>query len=441
MRCLLLAFALGVLALQQQAELPSAARAVWIALPLAIALLFYGVAIRASTGWRRRAASCGAVLSPAVAIGLGGFFYAAWRAETRLADELPRIWEGRDVEIVGVIDELPQAQERGKRFALAVEQVLTPGAIIPSRLSLGWYASWRDESHAADIPELHAGERWNLTVRLKRPHGTVNPQGFDVEAWLLENEFRATGYVRDNDANRRLDEFAGRPDDYVARLRETIRTRILTALGGRPYAGVIAALAIGDERAIPNEQWRIFFRTGIGHLISISGLHVTAFATLIGGVAFWLWRRSHRLTLVLPARKAAAVTVGLLPLMLRLFQPISLVSPLANSVAIPVVTFIVVPLTLASVVLPLDLLLIAAHQVFAWLALLLEALSALPAAVWQQHAPPVWAVVAGAAGVLWLLAPRGVPGRAFGFAWLLPLFLIVPLLPPPGTFRVTVLDV
>ena len=79
MRCLLLAFALGVLALQQQAELPSAARAVWIALPLAIALLFYGVAIRASTGWRRRAASCGAVLSAAVAIGLGGFFYAAWR--------------------------------------------------------------------------------------------------------------------------------------------------------------------------------------------------------------------------------------------------------------------------------------------------------------------------------------------------------------------------
>ena len=76
MRCLLLAFALGVLALQQQAELPSAARAVWIGLPLAIALLFYGVAIRASTGWRRRAASYGALLSAAVAIGLGGFFYA-----------------------------------------------------------------------------------------------------------------------------------------------------------------------------------------------------------------------------------------------------------------------------------------------------------------------------------------------------------------------------
>src|SRR5438105_11331821 len=195
MRCLLLAFALGVLALQQQAELPSAARAVWIGLPLAIALLFYGVAIRASTGWRRRAASYGALLSAAVAIGLGGFFYAAWRAETRLADELPRAWEGRDIEIVGVIDELPQAQERGTRFALAVEQVLTPSAVVPSRLSLGWYASWRDEPHAADVPELHAGERWNLTVRLKRPHGTVNPQGFDVEACLRTSFVRPATFA------------------------------------------------------------------------------------------------------------------------------------------------------------------------------------------------------------------------------------------------------
>ena len=51
MRCLLLAFALGVLALQQQAELPSAARVVWIALPLAIALSLYVVAIRGTPGW------------------------------------------------------------------------------------------------------------------------------------------------------------------------------------------------------------------------------------------------------------------------------------------------------------------------------------------------------------------------------------------------------
>ena len=539
MRALLIAFALGVLALQQQAELPRAFAALWALLPLSAAIAAF-IASRSLSSALRRIARASAVAAAAMAVGLAGFHYAAWRAQTRLADELPAAWEGRDIELVGIVDELPQTSDRGLRFAFAVERVVTPGAIVPSRLSLVWYSAWRDEEDGAELPQIHAGERWQLAVRLKRPHGTVNPHGFDVEAWLLENELRATGYVREAEANRRLDAFAGRPDDYVARARESIRERILSALTGKPYAGVIAALAIGDERAIPEAQWRLFNRTGVGHLISISGLHVTFFATLVGACVFWLWRRSHRWTLALPARKAAAlagviaafvyvllagfqvpaqrtlymltvaaiglwigragtastvwlwalavvlawdpwaslapgfwlsfgavglllytgvgrtgegsslgaaaraqwaITLGLVPLMLMLFQQISLVSPLANAIAIPTVTFIVVPLTLASIVLPWDVLLILAHQVFAWLALLLEALSALPSAVWQQHTPPAWAVAAGVIGVLWLLAPRGVPARMLGFLWLAPLFVVAPLLPLPGSFRLTVLDV
>src|SRR5215472_8847139 len=463
MRLALLAFAFGVLALQQQPELPRLAWGVVIAAPLALSLAAFFMARRAA-GRIVRGARILALAMVVAAIALVGFFYAAWRAELRLADELPSAWEGRDIELVGVIDELPQPSDHGTRFAFAVERVATEGAVVPSRFSLAWYASWYGEGPRAEVPALHAGERWQLVVRLKRPHGTINPHGFDLEAWLLENELRATGYVRQDDANRRLAAFAGRPGDYVQRLRETIRDRILATLGDRPYAGVIAALAIGDERAIPNEQWRTFNRTGVGHLISISGLHVTFFATLIGAILSWLWRRSHRLTLILPARKAAAiagviaafayvllagfqvpaqrtlymlgvaaiglwvgrpgtasfvwlwalavvlaldpwamlapgfwlsfgavgvllytgvgrlgagsalgaaaraqwvVTLGLVPLMLMLFQQISLVSPLANAVAIPVVTFIVVPLTLASIVIPWDGLLIAAHQVFA----------------------------------------------------------------------------
>ena len=539
MRCLLLAFALGVLALQQQADLPGLAWAATALLPLAAALVG-ALYARRLQGRSRRLGRGIAMVGLVTGATMAGFFYAAWRAELRLADQLPPAWEGRDIELSGVIDELPQPVDRGTRFAFAVERVLTADAIVPPRLSLAWYASRQAETPRGEVPELHAGERWQLTVRLKRPHGTINPHGFDLEAWLLENALGATGYVRIDAPNAMLDAFAGRPGDYVERLRESLRDRILRVLDGRTYAGVIAALAIGDERAIPAEQWRVFNRTGIGHLISISGLHVTFFATLIGAIVFWLWRRSHALTLAVPARKAAAlaagaaafayvllagfqvpaqrtlymltvaaiglwlgrpgtasavwlwalavvlavdpwamlapgfwlsfgavgvllytgvgrigtlpmlrsatraqwaVTLGLVPLLLILFQQISLVSPLANAVAIPVVTFVVVPFTLAWIALPWDALLLAAHGVFAWLAALLEYLSALPAAVWQQHAPSAWAVAAGIVGVLWLLAPRGVPGRMLGAAWLLPLFFVVPLLPPPGAFRVTVLDV
>src|SRR5262249_15621596 len=144
-----------------------------------------------------------ALVSVAVLAGGAGFFYAAWRAEVRLADELPPAWEGRDIQLIGVIDELPQAVERGTRFVFAVERALTEGAVVPSRLSLVWYAALARDDQVRPVPELHAGERWKLLVRLKRPHGTVNPHGFDVEAWLLENDLRATGYVRDADANQR----------------------------------------------------------------------------------------------------------------------------------------------------------------------------------------------------------------------------------------------
>ncbi len=539
MRLLLLAFSLGVVALQQQASLPLLYAGAYALLPAmaAAACAFYSMRRIAR---HRNTARFIALLLAALAAGMGGFFYAAWRADVRLADALPRAWENRDVSLVGVVDDLPQLTDRGVRFAFAVETIVTPGAVVPSRLSLAWYTGWPRDGEAVSIPEIHAGERWALTVRLKRPHGTVNPHGFDVEAWLLQNELRATGYVRADDESHRVDAFAARATDYVARARESIRANILRALDGRPYAGVIAALAIGDERAIPDEQWRLFNRTGIGHLISISGLHITFFAALIGGLAYALWRLSHALTLRLPARKAAAVagviaafayvllagfevpaqrtlymlavaaiglwlgrpgtastvwlwalavvlawdpwaaltpgfwlsfgavglllyigvgrigevprwrdalraqaaiTLGLIPLMLVLFQQISIVAPLANAVAIPVVTFIVVPLTLASIVVPWDLLLILAHQTFAAIALLLDGLSATPAAVWQQHAPGLFAAIAGVLGVLWLLAPRGVPGRWLGFAWLAPLFVVVPIAPALGAFQVTVLDV
>ena len=480
-----------------------------------------------------------------------GFCYAAWRAEVRLADALPGTWEDVDLRIVGVVDDLPQNDPSGARFAFAVERVLTRGAVVPSRVSLAWHAprSARDEPGTA-TPAVHAGERWNLLVRLKRPHGNVNPHGFDLEAWLLEHGLRATGYVRDDATNARTTAFAGRPGDYVQRARERIRERIAAALPGARYAGVLVALAIGDQRAIPEPQWSVFGKTGITHLVSISGLHVTVFAALAGGVAFAFARRCAALTLRMPARKIASlvgaivafgyvllagaevpavrtllmlvvaalglwlarpgtaslvwlwslvavlawdpwaglapgfwlsfgavglllyagsnrlrappsrgargrwseslraalhaqyvVTIGLVPGTLAIFQQVSVVSALANAIAIPVVTLGVVPLALLGIVVPLDLPWIVAHAILALLMRYLEWLAALPLAAWSSHAPRGWTVALAVAGILWLLAPRGVPGRLLGGVWTLPMALLLPPAVPEGGLRLVVLDV
>lgn len=289
-------FAGGIIWLQQQASLPS---------PAGLGALACGglAALFTAPGNLVLRLARTAIIGTACAI--AGVALAAWYAQVRLADNLPAEWEGRDITIVGVVASLPQTDTRRTRFEFDVERVTTPGASVPRRIVLSWWGRGARRNGPVRAGLVRAGERWQLSVRLRRPHGTANPHGFDYEAWLLERGLRATGYVRHKTANRRLAGIVPRPSYWVERARELARARIEAALGDAAYKGVIVALAIGDQRAIPPEQWRVFTRSGVNHLMSISGLHVTMVSGLAFAVVHGLWRRRPALTLRLPARKAA----------------------------------------------------------------------------------------------------------------------------------------
>src|SRR5690242_2226575 len=113
MRLFVLAFALGTLALQRSAELPDALIGAW-----------GGAAVLGACVCRTRMLRVVLVLAGGFAAGFG---YAAWRAEVRLADELPRSWEGRDVVLAGRVASLPQLGEWGSRFLFEVDAVRTQG--------------------------------------------------------------------------------------------------------------------------------------------------------------------------------------------------------------------------------------------------------------------------------------------------------------------------
>jgi competence protein ComEC len=285
-----LAFAAGVLLLQLQAALPE---------PMWLLLIPAG----AAAAFRRPALA--RRFAPPLACA-AGFLWAAGLAHLRTADRLAPALEGRDLAIVGVVAGLPAIGERSLRFELDIESA-EGGERLPARVRLFWYRALSHEEGPAILGHaVHPGERWLLTVRLRTPHGNLNPHGFDYEAWLLERGIGATGYVRARGEARKLGE-RNSPLDRIEQAREAVRDRFLATLGETPAAGVLAALAVGDQRAISNEEWRLFQATGVTHLMSISGLHVT----LVSGLAAWLvaalWRRVPRLALALPARKAAAV--------------------------------------------------------------------------------------------------------------------------------------
>jgi competence protein ComEC len=299
MRFFLIAFCLGVWGLQQQVSLPSA-RWLWL-LPLLASVLWLPAASRPLAEICRR-------LGVALLCVALGFAWAAWRADVRLAERLPLHWQGVDIELVGVIADLPHANARGERFVFDVDETLTPNAPDLRRVQLTRY--WPRDAENFET-RMQAGERWQLTVRLKIPYGTSNPNGFDLEAWMLERRINASGYVRETPAPQRLAAQAHTPAAWIAAARAAVRERMFTTLGDAPYAGVIAALVVGDQRSIPHDQWRAFTRTGVNHLLSISGLHVTMIAALAGWLVASIWRRLPRRAERLPARQAGLVAAVL----------------------------------------------------------------------------------------------------------------------------------
>ena len=240
-----------------------------------------------------------------------GFAWNARYAENRLNHILASDLEGINLTIEGRVVALPQGNAAGAKFAFDVDDAFSHGELInpfPRRIYLSWQPAWRSTQ---SIPEIIPGQRWKLKVKLKRPYGSLNPYTFDFERWSFQQDFGASGSVKSGELLLAKEigftEFALAMELARWNLRRKIQS-ILSA--DARYAGVIVALVMGDQNAIDQDDWQIFNATGIGHLISISGLHVTMLAGMGAALAGWTWRR-RSWPLVIPVSKVAAIS-GLL---------------------------------------------------------------------------------------------------------------------------------
>lgn len=472
-----------------------------------------------------------------------GFAWAQLRAWHRLSAQLPQACEQQAIKVQGVIVSVPELDARGQHVDFAIEQSFKTDCPLPKRVRLHLYQqAYRGASAPSSpaMPVLQAGERWQWSVRLKRPHATRNPHGFDYAAWSLANQIGAGGSIVVKAPMHRLKELVLQPSALIAYWRSAVGERIEKVLGRTPQSAVLRALVIGEDSQITRADWQLFVDTGINHLVSISGLHITMLASLGYLLTGWLWRLRPDWALRIPSRLAAGtggalvaiayaalagfsiptqrtlymlltmmvmlglkhrlpfswvlsvavwvvllvdpwavmapgfwlsfgavavlafalagrlrparwwrnalqtqwvITLAFVPVLVFLFNQLSLISPLANGLAIPVVSLAVVPLAIAGAILPLDFLLQVAATLWEWCAHGLYWLRQWPGAVWYLPTPAVWAWCLAMAGMLVWLMPRGWPMRWAGLVLWLPLLLPTQVPLQPGQLRVTVLDV
>lgn len=243
-------------------------------LALALGLLTLRFLPALPPGWLLAIAACAGLallLSRLYPLGffLLGLAWACSSAQSALDDRLAAQLDGRTLWLEGRVVGLPEVSEGVVRFLL--EEAHSRRAELPQRLRVAWYGG----------PTVQGGERWRLAVNLKRPHGLVNPQRFDYEAWLLAQRIGATGTIK---SGERLSSATG-----LGSWRDSLRQRLL-AVPAFERQGAIAALVLGDGSGLSASDWRLLQHTGTVHLMVISGQHIALLAGFLYGLVALLAR-------------------------------------------------------------------------------------------------------------------------------------------------------
>ena len=190
----------------------------------------------------------------------------------------PAELDGVDVWTQGTAWSLPQQTERSLRFEFNIEALCTEAVLADCKFTTATESASKVLINLYQPLPIAPGERWQLQLRLRLPHGFANPGGFDYEAWLMQNQIRATGYVRESADNVLLADGSGQR--WFTRLRFAL-VRKLAAVEGLHYPHLIRALTIGDHYGISENEWKLFSKTGTNHLIVISGAHVALIALML----------------------------------------------------------------------------------------------------------------------------------------------------------------
>lgn len=229
-------------------------RLAWTAfLAGALAVALGAAAAAGQARWGRALAWFGL----AAALGCGLVW---WKAERAAA---PRLERAQLVELTGRVESVQ---------ALAAEGLVR---LVVAPADRGLAERIRVNIEEEDVvPGLDAGATVRLRAWLMPPAPMAAPGGYDFA--------RAAWFQRIGATGRALDIALVEPASTtswrarVAQWRQRLAAHVRQRLGGEAEGGIAAALATGDQHGIPEADAEAMRRSGLAHLLSVSGLHLTA---------------------------------------------------------------------------------------------------------------------------------------------------------------------
>ncbi len=382
---------------------------------------------------------------------------------------------------------------------------------------------------------FEVGDIWQAQAKIKPSYAMQNPHVFDYEYYLFNNSIQAiatlsfnkVNFIQSNSAVQLLRQFNFRL--YIEKLRFNLQQNTMPLIQYLEYGNVLLALGLGNQSLINKNQWLLFNNSGIGHLISISGLHITIFALLasyiplpfirlypnillhtnkrlicngfgiiiaglyvlisglqipaqrtwlmlviifvlysriqvkaslliagliiliidpwaVGSMSFWLsflavWclifisssqyhiQNYQNKWLYKSLKIQIGISLAMIPLSIWFFSKFSIVSPVCNAVAIPIISYITMPFAVIGTALaglfPLfaSLVLKLANYSFIAVAKLCEYLVALPFSTSIQAKPNILIIILFIIAAIYALIPTKLRWRYYSIFCALPLFI------------------
>jgi len=243
-----------------------------------------------------------------------GAFWHHWQVALVPADDIRfhTSAEGTMARLRGRIDGAPQhlrvfdaAEDRSLRSPFPAQRSSTRFLFIPAKLQAR--GTWLDVGGRVQVTvpgtrrELHVGDEVEIVGRLHLPAGPMNPGGFDYAAHL--RDARISALLAAPDSPGALEVVSvGWPrsvNGWLGKIRawgnDIVKERV------PEQHGVAAALLLGDTTEMTGDDWDQYLRTGVVHVLAISGQHMVVLSMFLWWLSRYLW---------IPRRWAAlAITV------------------------------------------------------------------------------------------------------------------------------------